>query len=73
MIKVEISKRISRYVFIVTSLLFSLMSYAQDDEPSDPPGGTDPPVSIDNYLYILILIGIILAFYKFRSKLKESN
>lgn len=51
------------------ALMISIASTAQVADPADPPGDIDPPAApINNYLIVLALIGIYLAYQFFNSK-----
>lgn len=55
-----------KLVYIVNSVILFLITsplMAQDD-PGDDPDATLP---IDNYLWVLVIVGLIYVFLKFRA------
>jgi hypothetical protein len=58
-----------KLVYIVNSvILFLITSPLMAEEPADP--GADPdaaPLPIDDYLWILVLVGLIYVYLKFRA------
>jgi len=51
-------------------LLLSPAVFAVAPAPPTPPQGTPPPdLPVDQYVFILIGMALILAFYSFRKKL----
>lgn len=55
----------SIFMFILCNPIF-----AQIDDPGEDP---DMPVPISDYLWVLIAIGLVYVFFKFRAFAKQSN
>jgi hypothetical protein len=57
-----------RYSIVIFLLLFSIFSvFADDGIPPDADDGGDPvAASIDENIYVLFFIGIVVAFFFFR-------
>jgi hypothetical protein len=76
MIKIKIKSRPANsklLLAIALTLLFQLTSFAQVPGEFE---GTDPPAApIDDYVWFLMIIGIVFSFYKFKeiSRQNKSN
>jgi len=66
----------SIYLFVFT-LLFNLVSFAQapgdfDDNPDANPLDA-PAAPIDDYLWVLALVGLVFVFIWFKANAKQEN
>jgi hypothetical protein len=59
--------KITVFVF----LLFSTLLSAQTDLPDAPDDTT--PAPIDDYVWVLALIGLVFVFLRFRTMVKQAN
>jgi hypothetical protein len=59
--------KITVFVF----LLFSTLVQAQTDLPDAPEDTT--PAPIDDYVWVLALIGLVFVFLRFRALIKQAN
>jgi hypothetical protein len=64
------------YISVFT-LLFNLVSFAQAPEDFEDPAELDPTdaaaVPIDDYLWVLALVGLIFVFIWFKNHAKQAN
>ena len=70
--------KIKNFVFTFVALLsVQFVALAQDPIPGEPGGdgvNTDPEVGpIDTYIWVLLVIGLVYVFYKYRSQLKSNE
>jgi hypothetical protein len=72
--------KIKNFVFTFVALLaVQFVALAQTDPtiPGEPGGdgvNTDPEVGpIDTYIWVLLVIGLVYVFYKYRSQLKSNE
>lgn len=65
-------KIISKSVFVIATLLTSAVTFAQGDfgDGTDP-NPTDAP--IEDYLWVLCLIGLVYVFYKMKNRTAAAN
>jgi len=65
-------KIITKSVFVVMALLTSAVTFAQGDfgDGTDP-NPTDAP--IEDYLWVLGLIGVVYVFYKMKNRLVSTH
>ncbi|RTY93908.1 hypothetical protein [Flavobacterium sp. GT3R68] len=57
------------------TLMFSVVSFAQGDfgDPVDPDPLDQPAAPINDYLWVLILVGLVFVFYKYRTYSKQQK
>ena len=70
--------KIKNFVFTFVALLaVQFVALAQDPILGEPGGdgvNTDPEVGpIDTYIWVLLVIGLVYVFYKYRSQLKSNE
>ena len=51
-------------------LLLSNPIFAQIDDPGDDP---DSPLPIDDYLWVLVALGLIFVFFKYRAMAQQKK
>ena len=70
--------KIKNFVFTFVALLaVQFVALAQDPIPGEPGAdgnNLDPDVGpIDTYIWVLLVIGLVYVFYKYRSQLKSNE
>ncbi|MCX6172090.1 MAG: hypothetical protein NT048_04520 [Flavobacterium sp.] len=70
-------KKILRYHLVALALISNEIIYSQGPNDNDAGGGLfgdeAPVAAIDSQLNILILLGLIIAFYAIKGKLNNVN
>lgn len=68
-------KYIASLYTLFFTLLFSITSFAQGDfgDPVDPDPLDTPAAPINDYLWVLILVGLVFVFFKYRSHSKRQK
>ena len=72
--------KIKNFVFTFVALLaVQFVALAQEDLIPGEPGGSGtenldtPEPPIDTYIWVLLVIGLVYVFYKYRSQLKSNE
>jgi hypothetical protein len=72
--------KIKNFVFTFVALLaVQFVALAQEDPIPGEPGGSGtenldtPEPPIDTYIWVLLVIGLVYVFYKYRSQLKSNE
>lgn len=63
-----------KIILSLVLLTFSFVSFAQIPDPDATdggPGGTDPPADINSKLILIAVLGLIFAYYQFKSKARK--
>jgi hypothetical protein len=67
---------LSKIYIVAFCLCSTFIAFAQDPGTTDTAGtleGADAPMPIDDYIWVLALIGLFIVFLKFRSYSKKEN
>ena len=71
--------KIKNFVFTFVALLaVQFVALAQDPIPGEPGGSGEanldtPEPPIDTYIWVLLVIGLVYVFYKYRIQLKSKE
>ena len=72
--------KIKNFVFTFVALLaVQFVALAQEEPVLGDPGGSGeanldtPEPPIDTYIWVLLVIGLVYVFYKYRSQLKSNE
>jgi hypothetical protein len=75
-LKKEFYLLVLKKVKILILFLFGFVynAKAQDEFPPPPPGNTLPPVPIDNYLLLFVVVSVFFGMYLiYKNKLKQKT
>ncbi len=62
-----------KLTFIFVGLFISLLSTPIFAQPEDPGGDPETPLPINDYLWVLIAIGLVYVFLRLRTITMQSN
>lgn len=74
MVKTRLEKQLFRIVALLFILLYPIGLFAQDPEelPGIDDGIDPPPAPIDDFIYPMLLLGVIFSFFIFSKMSKKS-